>query len=110
MGSALRLPVVHGIGPADAMAEVRRNGCRVVATVPRGGRSLYEIDVTGPIAVLIGGEGHGLAAAIVDAADERVSIPMAAPVDSLNAAVTAGLIVYEVRRQRLATKTRSLTI
>jgi len=85
---------------------VRRNGCRVIATVPRGGRSLYEIDLTGPIAMLIGGEGQGLTPALVDAADERVSIPMAPPVESLNAAVTAGLIVYEARRQRLATKTR----
>jgi TrmH family RNA methyltransferase len=50
--------------------------------------------------VLIGGEGQGLAASLVDAADERVSIPMQAPVESLNAAVTAGLIVYEARRQR----------
>jgi TrmH family RNA methyltransferase len=100
MGSALRLPVVHRTSPAGAMAEVRQNGCRVIATVPRGGRSLYETDLTGPIAALIGGEGHGLAAAIVDAADERVSIPMAPPVESLNAAVTAGLIVYEARRQR----------
>jgi len=100
MGSALRLPVVHRPSPAEAMAEVRRNGCRVIATVPRGGRSLYEIDLTGSIAALIGGEGQGLAAAMVDDADERVSIPMAPPVESLNAAVTAGLIVYEARRQR----------
>ena len=100
MGSALRLPIVLMTSPADAIAEVRRNGCRAIATVPRGGRSLYEIDLTGPIAALIGGEGHGLAALIVDAADERVSIPMAAPVESLNAAVTAGLIVYEAQRQR----------
>ena len=100
MGSALRLPVVHRNSSADVMAEVRRNGCRVIATVPRGGRSLYEVDLTDKIATLIGGEGQGLTPALVDAADERVSIPMAAPVESLNAAVTAGLIVYEARRQR----------
>ena len=100
MGSALRLPIVLMTSPADAIAEVRRNGCRAIATVPRGGRSLYEIDWTGPLAALIGGEGQGLAAAIVDAADERVTIPMSPPVESLNAAVTAGLIVYEARRQR----------
>jgi TrmH family RNA methyltransferase len=100
MGSALRLPIVLMTSPADAIAEVRRNGCRAIAAVPRGGRSLYEIDWTGPLAALIGGEGQGLAAAIVDAADERVTIPMSPPVESLNAAATAGLIVYEARRQR----------
>jgi len=66
----------------------------------RGGRSLFEADLSGPVAVLIGGEGGGLPAALVDAADERVTIPMQAPVESLNAAVTAALILYEARRQR----------
>ena len=100
MGSALRLPVVLSAVPADAIADARLHGCRVIATVPRGGRLLHEIDLRGPIAILIGGEGQGLTAAVVDAADERVSIPMQPPVESLNAAVTAGLIVYEARRQR----------
>jgi TrmH family RNA methyltransferase len=72
----------------------------VIATAPRGGRSVFDIDLAGPVAILIGGEGPGLAPALVDAADERVSIPMQAPVESLNAAVTAALLVYEARRQR----------
>jgi TrmH family RNA methyltransferase len=100
MGSALRLPVIHVAGTVDAIADARRHGCRVIATVPRGGRSPYEIDLRGPVAIVIGGEGHGLTPVLVDAADERASIPMQAPVESLNAAVTAGLIVYEARRQR----------
>src|SRR5213594_1903025 len=44
MGSALRLPVVHMASAADAIADARRHGCRVIATVPRGGRSPHEID------------------------------------------------------------------
>jgi TrmH family RNA methyltransferase len=71
-----------------------------VAATPRGGRSLFEIDFNRPIAVLIGSEGPGLPPALVDNADERATIPMDAPVESLNAAVTAALIVYEARRQR----------
>ena len=106
MGSALRLPVVRASVSTDTIAEARRHGCRVIATVPRDGRPLYEVDFSGPVAILIGGEGHGLAPALVDTADERVSIPMQPPVESLNAAVTAGLIVYEAHRQRMATKTR----
>src|SRR5439155_7795550 len=106
MGSALRLPVVRASVSTDTIAEARRHGCRVIATVPRDGRPLYEVDFSGPVAILIGGEGHGLAPALVDTADERVSIPMQPPVESLNAAVSAGLIVYEAHRQRMATKTR----
>jgi len=100
MGSALRLPVVHVASPADAIADARRHGCRIIATVPRGGRPLEEIDLRRPVAILIGGEGRGLATALSDTADERVTIPMQAPVESLNAAVTAALFVYEARRQR----------
>jgi RNA methyltransferase, TrmH family len=100
MGSALRLPVVTGVVAADAIAEARRRGCRVIATAPRGGRSLFEVDLAGPLAILIGGEGHGLAPALIEAAVERVTIPMQTPVESLNAAVTAALLVYEARRQR----------
>jgi TrmH family RNA methyltransferase len=58
------------------------------------------MEFAGPLQVLIGGEGRGLTRDIEDAADERVTIPMRAPVESLNAAVTAALIVYEARRQR----------
>lgn len=101
MGSALRLPV-RTVGDADeAVAEARVRGCRIVATAPRGGRSLFEFDAAGPTVVLVGSEGRGLAPALLESADERLTIPMQAPVESLNAAVTAALIVYEARRQRL---------
>ncbi len=100
MGSALRLPIASAVETDAAVADARRHGCRIVATVPRDGRSLFEIDLTGPIAVVIGGEGQGLPASVVEAADECVTIQMQAPVESLNAAVTAALIVYEARRQR----------
>ena len=99
MGSALRLPVAAG-DAAEAVFAARRRGCRVLAAVPRGGRSLFDLDLTGPIAVLIGGEGAGLPPSLASQADECFTIPMASPVDSLNAAVAAALVVYEARRQR----------
>lgn len=104
MGSALRLPIASEVSAGEAVADARRHGCLVIAAAPRDGRTLFDADLTGPIAVLIGGEGQGLASSLSEAADERVTIPMQAPVESLNAAVTAALIVYEARRQR----TRSL--
>ena len=105
MGSALRLPIVSGMTAEEAVADAKGRGCRIVATVPRAGTSIFEADLGGPVVVLIGGEGAGLSAAVVDAADERVTIPMQAPVESLNAAVTAALVLYEARRQRPATIT-----
>jgi TrmH family RNA methyltransferase len=102
MGSALRLPIASEVAADEAVADARRHGCRVIAAVPRDGRSLFNVDLTVPIAVLIGGEGQGLTPSVLEAADERVTIQMQAPVESLNAAVAAALIVYEARRQRLA--------
>ena len=101
MGSALRLPV-HVVEDANRAVEgARRQGCQIAATVPRKGRSIFDVDYTGPMAVLIGGEGRGLHDSLLTSADVRVTIPMQAPVESLNAAVAAALIVYEARRQRM---------
>jgi len=99
MGSALRLPLATREA-MEAIAEARGHACRIVAATPRGGRSIYEIDWTGPAAILLGGEGRGLPPGLADSADERITIPMQPPVESLNAAVTAAIIVYEARRQR----------
>ena len=100
MGSALRLPILVYRDSREAIDEARRHGCRIVATAPRGGRPLFDADLGGSIAVLIGGEGPGLRASQLDEADERMTIPMQSPVESLNTAVSAALIVYEARRQR----------
>jgi RNA methyltransferase, TrmH family len=99
MGSAFRLPLLLRESASGAIDEARRRGCTIVATTPRSGRSLYELDFRGPCAVLIGGEGTGLSHDVIASADDRVTIPMAAPVESLNAAVTAALIAYEFTRK-----------
>jgi RNA methyltransferase, TrmH family len=101
MGSALRLPVRSDRRAAeDLLGELRGRGCRVIATIPHGGRSIFDVDLRGPLAIAIGGEGSGLSPALLDHADVRVTIPMQAPVESLNVAVTAALVLYEARRQR----------
>ena len=84
----------------NAVAEARRHHCRIAATLPRHGTPLFAADLRAPIAILIGGEGPGLPPSLVDAAEVRITIPMEKPVESLNAAVTAALVVYEARRQR----------
>lgn len=100
MGSTLRLPVARIHDVQQAAADARSSGCRIIATAPRGGRSVYDLDLRSATAVLIGGEGQGLPPAVIDSADERVTIPMQAPVESLNAAVTAAIVVFEAHRQR----------
>src|SRR5580765_2541214 len=99
MGSAMRLPILTTKAD-DAVSRCRAHGCRVFATVPQGGQSMFDANFRGPVAILIGGEGAGLPQPLVETADQRLTIPMQAPVESLNAAVTAALILYEARRQR----------
>jgi TrmH family RNA methyltransferase len=103
MGSTFRVPVLDERDAPAALARLRHAGLVIVATTPRGGASMYSVDLARPCAVVIGGEGAGLSGAMLDAADVRLNIPMAAGVESLNAAVAAAVIVYEAARQRRAT-------
>jgi len=105
MGGTFRVPVADRQPVAAALEAGRRHGLRIVAASPRDGRSLHEVDLTGPVAVLFGGEGGGLPLDAEQAADERLSIPMRPPVESLNVAVAAALVAYEALRQRRASRT-----
>jgi RNA methyltransferase, TrmH family len=95
------LPIGVRASADQTVTEARQRRCRIVAAVPRGGRSMVDADLRGPVAIFVGGEGRGLAPSVVDKADQHVTIPMRPPVESLNTAVTAALLVYEARRQRL---------
>jgi RNA methyltransferase, TrmH family len=100
MGSAFQLPVARVDDMPALVDSWRAAGVSVLATVPRGGRSPYDLDLRRPTAILMGGEGSGLPSPVLAVADTRVSIPMREGIDSLNVAVAAALLVFEARRQR----------
>ena len=100
MGSAFRLPIASGLRCADAVGIARHHGLQIVATDPRGGRSLFEVNLKPPTALVIGNEGSGLPPDLAASADALVTIPMQSPVESLNVAVAGALLVYEAHRQR----------
>jgi len=100
MGSALRLPIASVPDVEVCVKELRAAGVRTVAAAPRDGRDPDSIDWTGPRALVIGGEGTGLRDAVRAACDEEVTIPMTAPVESLNVATAAAIVIYAARRQR----------
>jgi TrmH family RNA methyltransferase len=102
MGSTLRLPVAARQPLEQVASSARHAGLRVIATVPRGGTPLPQADLRHPCAVLLGGEGGGLSDALLSDADERITIPMKPPVESLNVSIAAALILYEASRQRSA--------
>jgi TrmH family RNA methyltransferase len=85
---------------ADLAATLTKCSGMPVATVAREGVSLYALDLTQPIVWLFGNEGAGLSPALVAAARQRVTIPLAASTESLNVAATAAVCLFEAARQR----------
>ncbi len=98
-GSLFREPLVR-VKLGEAIAHLKQHGVRVVASSSHKGKPLHEADFTGPLALLVGNEGAGLAAEILSAADEMVTIPNSSKVESLNAGVSASILLYEATRQR----------
>ncbi|HVS84833.1 MAG TPA: RNA methyltransferase [Gaiellaceae bacterium] len=100
VGAVFRLPCATA-STSEALAWLRELGIRVVATAPSAPTPYWGVEYTGAVAVVLGGERHGLPAAWLDAADERVAIPMPGPVDSLNVAVAAGVVLCAAASSRL---------
>ena len=68
------------------------------------GQTMYDLDLTGPIGLVIGNEGEGVSRLVKEACDFTASIPMRGDIDSLNASVAAGVLAFEIVRQQLAKK------
>lgn len=100
-GSLLRLPVARDASLEDVRRRLEARSPRVLALSARRGLPIWEADLSGPLLLAVGSEGAGLSAEARTAADLEVHVPTAAPVESLNAAVAAALVLFEVRRRRL---------
>ena len=81
------------------IADCREKGIRVITTCARSGLQLWNADLKGPIALIIGNEADGVSPQLNTASELKVSIPLAGSVDSLNAGVAAGIIMFEIVRQ-----------
>ena len=104
-GSSLRLPMLAEMAAPIALAQLRVSGLQILAASSSqnsAARRPDRLDLRGPFALLIGNEGAGLPPEIERSADARIRIQVAEPVESLNAAVAASLILYEAARQRRA--------
>lgn len=101
MGSIFRLPVLKFDDLIEAVSSLKKEGYRIVATTAHAKASYLDIDYRKPAAFLIGQEASGLPNDILESADVKVFIPMKDGVESLNAAVSASILIYEAFRQRL---------
>jgi len=99
LGTLFRVPLAIA-STGETVAWLRERGIRSLAATPAGAVPHFEADMTGPVAVVVGSEQYGLTDAWLHGADERVVIPMPGSVDSLNAAMSAGILLFEAVRQR----------
>ena len=84
------------------LAELREAGVRLLTTTVQGAQPADLADLAEPVALLIGNEGNGVPPDLAVKADGAVTIPCPGPVESLNAAVAASVLLYEAARQRAA--------
>ena len=100
MGSIYRVPFFVTKDLQETITELKNAGIKVYAAHLKGTLSYDEPDYKGPTAFMIGNEGNGLSDEIADLADTYIKIPMEGQVESLNAAISATLLMYETNRQR----------
>ncbi len=100
-GSVFRVPLV-AVSERECFEELHETGVKIVATAARAAKSAERVDLTGHVAFVIGNEGNGVPIGLTAKADARIAIACPGPVESLNAAVAASVLLYEAARQRAA--------
>jgi 23S rRNA (guanosine2251-2'-O)-methyltransferase len=99
-GAADTVPLVSVVNLARTLRGLRERGIWLVGTDDGAERTVYDVDLTGPVAVVMGSEGQGLRRLTRECCDELVSLPMAGAVESLNVSVATGIVLFEAVRQR----------
>lgn len=99
-GATAHCPVARVTNLSRALEELKEAGFWTVAADPEGDQALWQAKLDGPLAVVVGAEGAGVRKGVLGHCDFRVRIPMVGQVASLNASVSAGVLLAEVTRQR----------
>jgi 23S rRNA (guanosine2251-2'-O)-methyltransferase len=99
-GAVEHVPVARVTNLSRALEVLKTSGLWVAAADPEGDQALWDARLDGPLALVIGAEGAGVRPGVLKHSDLRLRIPMAGRVGSLNASVSAALVLYEVARQR----------
>jgi 23S rRNA (guanosine2251-2'-O)-methyltransferase len=99
-GAAETVPYVMVTNLARCLNDMKDRDLRIIGTSDDAEATLYDVDLSGPVALVLGAEGAGLRQLTRKTCDQLVRIPMAGAVESLNVSVAAGICLYEARRQR----------
>ena len=101
-GALAHLPIVRVTNVVSTIDELKKRGLWIVGVDPSAERKWTDFDYTGPVALVLGGEHRGIRRLVRDHCDALVRLPMAGKIASLNISVAAGVVLYEVVRQRSA--------
>jgi 23S rRNA (guanosine2251-2'-O)-methyltransferase len=99
-GAAETVPYLMVTNLARTLNELKERDIRVIGTSDDAEETIYDVDLSGPVALVLGAEGAGLRQLTRKTCDQLVRIPMAGAVESLNVSVAAGVCLYEAARQR----------
>ena len=105
-GAAETVPLVSVVNLARTLRDLKDRGIWLVGTDDTASSALFEADLAGPLALVMGSEGEGMRRLTRECCDQLVSIPMAGAVESLNVSVAAGVALFEAVRQREAEERR----
>lgn len=99
-GAVNHIPIAQAEDVIALAEQLRSRGIRVIGTSQRASQPINDCDLTRATAIVIGNEGSGIREGLLAVCDELVTIPQFGAVESLNAAVSAGILFYEAQRQR----------
>ncbi len=99
-GALHRIPVCRHHSVLEAAKFLQESGVRLMAASEKASESIYQADMTGPLGIVMGGEERGISNDLLRRADVWLSIPMKGAIASLNVSVAAGVMLFEVLRQR----------
>jgi 23S rRNA (guanosine2251-2'-O)-methyltransferase len=100
-GALNHLPVARTEELKNTLRQLRDSGIRIIACTEKATKSIFDENLTGPLALVLGSEEDGITPDLLRMADAQVMIPMKGKVGSLNVSVSAGVAIYEAIRQRL---------
>ncbi len=101
-GAIFNVPLCKVDHIKDAIYYLQGSGIKTIAATEKTQNSIYNTDLTGPLAVIIGSEGIGVSKSVLSLVDEKAALPLLGKINSLNVSVASGVFLYEAVRQRRA--------
>ncbi len=99
-GALFHIPVCREKSTLDAVKQLKENGYKIVAATEKGAKNYTKVDYNVPVAIVMGAEETGISDEVIRIADDLAAIPIIGDISSLNVSVAAGIMIYEVVRQR----------